>query len=127
LAATLLPIGSEALLLYDLSIGYSPFLLILFASVGNTLGSIINYYIGLKGIDYLTKKSYINPKQLDNATNLFKKYGSYTLLLSWMPVIGDPITFVAGVLKYDIKKFITIVFIAKLSRYIIVWQFFTKI
>jgi len=120
LAATLLPMGSEALLLYDLSLGYNPFLLILFATTGNTLGSIINYFLGHKGVDFLTDKKYLNPKQLKKATNTFEKYGAFSLLLSWMPIIGDPITFVAGVLKYDFKKFVVIVFIAKGVRYMVV-------
>ncbi|HIP59142.1 MAG TPA: DedA family protein [Campylobacterales bacterium] len=120
LSATLLPMGSEALLLYDLSLGYNPFLLILFATIGNTLGSIVNYFLGYKGVDFLTDKKYLNPKQLKSATTTFEKYGAFSLLLSWMPIIGDPITFVAGVLKYNLKKFVVVVFIAKGARYIVV-------
>lgn len=112
--------GSEALLLYDLSLGYNSILLILFATIGNTLGSIINYFLGYKGIDFLTQKKYANPKQLQTAKSTFEKYGAFSLLLSWMPIIGDPITFVAGVLKYDLKKFVVVVFIAKGIRYIVV-------
>lgn len=112
--------GSEALLLYDLSLGYNPFLLILFATIGNTLGSIVNYFLGYKGVDFLTDKKYLNPKQLKSATITFEKYGAYSLLLSWMPIIGDPITFVAGVLKYNLKKFVVVVFIAKGVRYMVV-------
>ena len=120
MAATLLPLGSEALLLYDLSHGYNPVLLILVATIGNTLGSIINYFLGYKGVDFLIQKKYVNPKQLQKATDTFKKYGAYSLLLSPMPIIGDPITFVAGVLKYDFKKFAGVVFLAKGVRYIVV-------
>lgn len=120
LAATLLPGGSEALLLYDLSLGYDPFLLILIAAIGNTLGSLINYVIGYKGIDYLSSKGYAKEHQLDTAHNLFERYGAFSLLLSWVPIIGDPITFIAGVLKYDIKKFVLIVFIAKGVRYSVI-------
>ena len=120
LAATLLPLGSEALLLYDLSLGYNPILLILFATLGNTLGSVINYFLGSKGIDFLIKKKYANRDKLTNASKTFKKYGAFSLLLSWVPIIGDPITFVAGVMKYEIKMFILIVFIAKGVRYVVV-------
>jgi len=120
LAATLLPLGSEALLLYDISLGYNPILLILFATVGNTLGSVINYFLGYKGIDFLTQKKYANPKQLQTATDTFKRYGAFSLLLSWMPIIGDPITFIAGVLSYEFKKFVVLVFVAKGVRYIVV-------
>jgi membrane protein YqaA with SNARE-associated domain len=119
LAATLLPLGSEALLLYDLSLGYNSSLLLLFATLGNTIGSVINYFLGYKGVDFLVEKKYANTKQLQKATNTFKKYGAFSLLLSWMPIIGDPITFVAGVLKYEFKKFVVLVFVAKGVRYLI--------
>jgi len=115
LAATFLPIYSEAVYLYYLSQGSDPFLLTLFASVGNTLGSIVNYFIGLKGMEYVSKR--VDLKWLQKAQELFKKWGGWSLLLSWAPVIGDPITFVAGIFKYDLKKFVILVFIAKLGRY----------
>jgi membrane protein YqaA with SNARE-associated domain len=121
-AATLLPIYSEAVLLYDLSAGYAPFWLWLVATVGNTLGSLINYLIGLKGESYLETKGYLPAEKMAKGRRLFEKYGSYVLLLSWMPVIGDPITFVAGVLRYDLKRFFIIVFIAKGVRYaLLIW------
>jgi len=126
LAATLLPIGSEALLLYDLSQGYNPYLLVTFATIGNTLGSVINYFLGYKGVDFLIRKKYANQKKLTDASVIFKKYGAYSLLLSWVPIIGDPITFIAGVMKYEIKKFIIIVFIAKGVRYTIVTLIYLK-
>ncbi len=123
MAATLLPLGSEALLLYDISLGYDISLLILVATIGNTLGSIVNYFLGLKGVDFLISKKYTKEKQLKDARKIFKKYGAFSLLLSWVPIIGDPITFIAGVLKYDIKKFILIVFLAKGARYVVVSLF----
>jgi membrane protein YqaA with SNARE-associated domain len=116
-AATLLPIGSEALLLYDLSQNYTPWLLFIFATLGNTLGSIINYFIGLKGISFLIEKGYLTSDRLVSSKKLFKKYGAFALLLSWAPVIGDPITFVAGVLKFDFKWFVLLVLISKAMRY----------
>lgn len=117
LAATLLPGGSEALLLYDLSQNADIFLLLCAATLGNTLGSVINYGIGKKGVDYLVEKGYAKVKQLQKAHTCFEKYGAYALLLSWMPLIGDPITFVAGVAKYDFRKFLLLVFVAKGVRY----------
>ncbi len=120
MAATLLPLGSEALLIYSISLKHDVSLLILVATIGNTLGSIVNYFLGLKGMDFLIRKKYANIKHLEDATKTFKKYGAFSLLLSWVPIIGDPITFIAGVLKYDIKKFILIVFLAKGMRYVVV-------
>ncbi len=117
LAATLLPGGSEALLLYDLSNKNTLSLLFIVATLGNTLGSMINYFIGRKGYKYLIDKKYTKEKQLKQAHQFFEKYGGFALLLSWMPVIGDPITFIAGVMKYRFKWFLFLVFCAKAIRY----------
>jgi membrane protein YqaA with SNARE-associated domain len=87
------------------------------AGIGNTLGAIINYFIGEKGVDFLIKSKKISPKQLYQTNKLFDRYGGYSLLLSWLPIIGDPITLLAGVLKYELKKFIFIVMVAKFGRY----------
>ena len=54
---------------------------------------------------------------MDKARDSFSKYGGWTLLFSWMPIIGDPLTFIAGVLKYDFKWFVVIVALAKATRY----------
>jgi len=127
-SATILPLGSEALFLLDLTNQLNPFLLLFFASFGNILGSIVNYYLGLKGEQYLENKNYISPYKLIKAKTFFDKYGGYSLLLAWVPIIGDPLTFIAGVLKYDIKKFILLVSISKFSRYLfiyLVWQYYS--
>ncbi|MEA3315334.1 MAG: YqaA family protein [Campylobacterota bacterium] len=118
ISATLFPLGSEALLLYDLTLNLNVALLLFFATMGNTLGSLINYWIGLKGEEYLIDKKILSEKKVIQAKGFFDKYGGYSLLLSWVPIIGDPITFIAGILKYDIKKFIFLVLVAKFSRYL---------
>ncbi len=120
-SATLFPMGSEALLIYDFEQGLNPFLLIFFASMGNILGSGINYWMGLKGEEYLASKRVIKPAQLEKAKSFFNKYGGYSLLLAWAPIIGDTLTFVAGILKYDIKKFYFFVSIGKVGRYIVLY------
>lgn len=120
LAATLLPGGSEALLLYDLSRNNSVFLLFLAATAGNTLGSLINYLLGYKGAAFLQQKGYIKPAALQRGHVIFEKWGGVALLLSWMPVVGDPVTFAAGVLRYEVWKFLLLVLIAKGVRYAVV-------
>lgn len=117
LAATLLPLGSEAVLLYDLSLGYSVFALWLFATSGNTLGSMLNYYLGLKGECYLEKRGHLSPEKMSKGRAFFDKWGGWSLLLSWAPIVGDPLTLVAGVLRYHFKYFVLIVFAAKGLRY----------
>lgn len=120
ISATLFPLGSEALLIFDIKEGYNIYLLVLFATIGNTLGSVLNYFLGLKGEEYLIEKKLLNEKIILKSKKYFDKYGSICLLFSWLPLIGDPITFVAGILKYDFKKFLFLVLIAKLSRYLFI-------
>lgn len=120
LSATLLPLGSEALLLYDISQNHSLWLLWLFATVGNTLGSMFNYWLGLKGEAYLERKGYLSAKKMEKARSFFNRYGGGTLLLSWVPIIGDPLTFIAGVLRYNFKCFALIVAVAKGTRYAVI-------
>ncbi len=117
LAATLLPLGSEALLIYDVSQKYSLCLLWTVSTFGNTLGSMVNYWLGLKGEVYLERKGHVSPKKIKKARDFFDKYGGWTLLLSWVPIVGDPLTFIAGVLRYNFKWFALIVFVAKGLRY----------
>jgi membrane protein YqaA with SNARE-associated domain len=119
-SATLLPMGSEALLLYYIYEKNSLTYLLIFATLGNSLGSIINYYLGSKGFEYLERKKHLNRKMFIRSKWYIKKYGYFALLFSWVPIIGDPITFVAGVARLNIYKFILIVSIAKFSRYAII-------
>ena len=120
ISATLLPMGSEALLIYNLNENYSVVLLLIFATFGNVMGSCVNYILGLKGEEYLEKKALLNKQKLDKYKRFYEKYGAYSLLLSWAPIIGDPLTFIAGVLKYSFKKFLFLVFIAKFFRYLFI-------
>lgn len=120
ISATLFPLGSEALLIYDIKEGYNIYFLIIIATIGNSLGSILNYFLGLKGEEYLVEKKILNEKMILKLKTYFDKYGFVCLLFSWLPIIGDPLTFVAGILKYDLKKFIIIVTIAKFLRYLFI-------
>ena len=120
ISATLLPMGSEALLLYDISQNHSLLLLWIFATLGNTLGSMVNYWLGLKGETYLEEKGHLSAEKMEKARGVFDTYGGWTLLLSWVPIIGDPLTFIAGVLRYNFKWFSLIVAVAKGTRYAIV-------
>ncbi|RBQ28634.1 YqaA family protein [Aliarcobacter vitoriensis] len=120
LSATLLPLGSEAILIYNILEGYNLFLLLFFATLGNSLGSVLNYYLGLKGEEYLVNKNFVNEKYINLSKKYFDKYGAICILFAWLPIIGDPITFVAGVLKYNFKLFLVLVIISKLGRYLFI-------
>jgi len=120
LSATVFPLGSEALLLYNLTTDLNVYILFISATIGNTIGSIVNYYLGLKGEKFLARKKIIKKEKVIKTKRFFDKYGGYTLLFSWVPIIGDPITIVAGMLRYDLKKFLYLTLISKGIRYIFV-------
>jgi len=123
-SATLFPLGSEGALIYLIDGGGMVMLLIAVASVGNTLGSLVNYYLGLKGFAYIVERGLVTRKRAENSHRLFERYGAYALLLSWMPVIGDPITLIAGAARYDVRFFTIIVAFAKTARYVFVASIF---
>ena len=121
-AATLLPAQSELLLGGMIASGdYSVPLLLLAATVGNILGSTVNWVLG-RYFYHLRERRWfpIKKAQLEKAGHWYHKYGRWSLLLSWMPVVGDPITLVAGILREPFPSFIAIVAVAKTLRYIVV-------
>ena len=122
LAATILPAQSEILLGYlYLEEAIHPFLLLLFATAGNVLGSCFNWVMG-RFIRQLGNKKWfrVNEKTLAHATKIYNKYGAWTLLFAWVPFIGDPLTIVAGILRTNFIIFVSFVTIGKLLRYIAV-------
>ena len=123
MVATIIPFGSEAYFITLLSLEkYNHFILFVVASVGNVLGSLFNWICGFY-INFFIKKSWfpINNKIIDRGNKLFKKYGKWSLLISWFPLIGDPITFAAGTLRYPIIPFLVLVSIGKVGRYLIIY------
>jgi membrane protein YqaA with SNARE-associated domain len=111
-----LPLPFAGLLLSD---AYSPAVLIGVASVGNVLGSIVNWLLG-RGIDRFRDRKWFpaSQAQLDRAASWYQRYGKWTLLLSWAPIIGDPLTVIAGVLREPLLSFVILVAIAKTGRYL---------
>lgn len=120
-AATILPMQSEAALAGLLIADYSPFLLISVASVGNVLGSVANWVLG-RGIERFRERRWFpaSKQALERAQRWYHRYGKWSLLLSWVPIIGDPLTVVAGVMKEPLTHFVLLVSIAKVARYLIV-------
>ncbi len=122
LAATLLPAQSEAVLFGLLMTGEHPvWLLLLVASAGNVLGACVNWAMG-RGIAELEGRRWFPVKrdQLVKAEDWYRRYGRWSLLLSWLPVIGDPITVVAGVLREPLPVFLALVTLAKAGRYAVI-------
>jgi membrane protein YqaA with SNARE-associated domain len=122
LAATIIPFSSEVGLASLLKLNlYNDLLLLISASVGNILGSCVNWYLGIYSRTFEKSKWFpFDKKNLSKASNWFEKYGKWSLLLSWMPVVGDPITFIAGTMKTKFKTFIILVSISKISRYLVI-------
>ena len=122
LAATILPFSSEVVLttMY-LSNSFEPYFLLIFASIGNIMGSITNWYLGKKITLFQNRKWFpVSPDQLERSRKYFQKYGLWSLLLAWVPIIGDPLTLLAGVLKVRFDIFFVLVSISKISRYIFI-------
>lgn len=120
-AATILPMQSEAVLVSLLaSSAYSPMVLIGVATVGNVLGSVINWYLGRFLMQFRDRRWFpASQSQLDKAQRWYHRYGRWSLLGSWLPLVGDPLTVVAGVLKEPLLPFLVLVTIAKGARYLI--------
>lgn len=120
IAATILPMQSEAALVALLLADYPPLLLIGVASAGNILGSVINWLLG-RGIERFRHARWFpaSPAALDRAQNWYRRYGKWSLLLSWAPIIGDPLTVVAGVLREPFPVFLLLVAAAKIGRYVV--------
>ena len=125
-AATLLPLQSEAVLVGLLvQTQYSAYLLLAVATIGNVLGSCVNWYLGLKIEQFKDKKWFpVSEKNMLKAEKIYQKYGFWSLLLSWVPIIGDPITLTAGLLKENFVRFLLVVSVAKVSRYLCVYWIF---
>lgn len=118
IAATFFPLSSEALLATLLYQHYSPLLLWLAATTGNTLGSCVNWYLGKQCLHWQDKTWFpVKPAQLARAQHHFQRYGSYALLFAWLPVIGDPLTFFAGVMRIHFLVFVVLVALGKALRY----------
>lgn len=118
-AATLVPAGSEAVLVgLLLTERFHPVGLLAAASTGNVLGSCVNFVIGLFAERLRRKRWFpVSKRALERASSWYGRYGKWSLLMSWLPVIGDPLTVVAGLLRTPFATFLVLVTIAKVARY----------
>jgi len=123
LAATVLPFSSELTLAGLISTSnYDNLLLLVVASFGNVLGSVFNWSLGFYSRNLSTKKWFPFKKtQIERSSKWFSKFGKWSLLFAWVPIVGDPLTFVAGLLRVRFLDFIILVAIGKVSRYLIIF------
>jgi membrane protein YqaA with SNARE-associated domain len=118
-AATLLPLQSESVLVGMLiSDAFSIPVLFVVAVTGNVLGSVVSWYLG-RSIEHFRHKRWfpVRERDLDRAQATYKRFGRWALLFTWMPIIGDPITLIAGVMREPFWSFLGLVTIAKALRY----------
>lgn len=120
LAATLVPAYSEILFAGLLSAGYDPLALWIWASAGNTLGSAVNWVLGRYLLQFQDRRWFpFKQKSLGIAQRWFQKFGVWSLLFAWLPVGGDALTFVAGMMRVRFSIFIVLTAIGKSTRYAI--------
>lgn len=120
-AATLVPAQSEAVLVGLLVKGAQPAAgLLVVATLGNVLGSLVNWLLG-RSVERLRHKRWfpVSETQLERAQRRYRRYGRLSLLLSWVPIIGDPLTVVAGTLREPLWSFLLLVTLAKGGRYLL--------
>jgi membrane protein YqaA with SNARE-associated domain len=120
LAATIIPAQSEAVLVGLLMKGeHTAVTLVLVATIGNVLGSCINWWLGRFLEHYKDRPWFpVKPEALNRASRTYQRYGIWTLMFAWVPIIGDPLTVVAGVLRVPFVMFVVFVTIGKAARYI---------
>ena len=125
LAATILPFSSELTLAGLIATSdYDNLLLLIVASFGNVLGSAVNWALGFYSRNLTTKKWFpFKDKQIEKSSQWFSKVGKWSLLFAWVPVIGDPLTLSAGILRVKFIEFLILVSIGKVSRYFLIYYF----
>ncbi|MDG6778523.1 DedA family protein [Thiomicrorhabdus sp. zzn3] len=120
LAATLIPAGSEVLLSSLLLEGYDPFSLWLWATLGNTLGAVVNYLLGRYLLHFQSRRWFpFKADSLHKSQAWFGRYGVWSLLFSWAPLLGDALTFIAGVMRVRFWLFLLLTALGKGARYAI--------
>lgn len=121
LAATILPLSSELVLSALLLTGQSPVALVLVATAGNVLGSVANYALGLWAAKPVMQKWLrMSDEAYARAEQRFRKYGLVSLCFAWVPVIGDPLTVIAGAMRVPVGAFLLLVTLGKFARYVVI-------
>ena len=101
---------------------YDNLLLLIVASFGNVLGSVVNWALGFYSRNLSSKKWFpFKETQIEKSSKWFRKFGKWSLLFAWVPVLGDPLTLIAGLLRVKFLDFIILVAIGKVSRYLVVF------
>ena len=121
-SATLVPMSSEAVLAALIAAhGWDVVLLVLVATAGNTLGAMVNWALGRFCLHWRASRWFpISEANLEKGSAWFRRFGTWSLLFAWLPVVGDPLTFAAGIARVPFPLFLTLVLAGKLARYAVV-------
>ena len=120
-ASTILPMSSEVVLAaISVSGSSDPLLLLAVATAGNTLGATLNWVIGRYLATWRGRFASLSEARFQRASRWFQRWGIWSLLLSWLPVVGDPLTLIAGVLRTPFIPFFLLVLTGKAARYVMV-------
>ena len=120
LAATVVPFASEITLAAAIAAGGTVPWLVVVATLGNTLGAVVNWGLG-RFIERFRDRPWFpaDPRRLERAQAWFRRYGVWTLLLAWVPVVGEPLTVIAGAMRVGIAPFVILVATGKGLRYVV--------
>lgn len=120
-ASTLIPLGSEWLLVLVLRDGADPGAAVAVATAGNTLGAVTSYAIGRWGGVALARRVFrLSEPDLVRGERLYRRFGAWSLLFSWLPFVGDPLCVVGGIFRFNVLGFVVLVLAGKLARYVVV-------
>jgi membrane protein YqaA with SNARE-associated domain len=126
LSATILPLTSEGVLILFLLASFDPTMCLIVATLGNTLGGLTNYWLGMIGKPDMLKKYFKKPSNYDRLVSSVDKYGYWLGLLSWTPILGDPLTIALGFFRVRFLPFLILMILGKFLRYyliIFIWNY----
>jgi membrane protein YqaA with SNARE-associated domain len=125
-AATILPLSSEIAFIGMLEAGYDPIWVWLVATAGNSLGAAINWILGRFLTRFETHRWFpFKPDSLRRSQLWFHKYGVWSLLFAWLPIVGDALTFIAGVMRVRFELFFILTALGKGARYVVVYLIYS--
>ena len=124
LSATILPLTSEGVLILFLTSGYDPITCLVVATIGNSIGGLTNYWLGMIGKPSLIRRFFKSEKRYNWLIRNVNKYGFWLGALSWTPIIGDPLTIALGFFRVKFFPFLILMVLGKLIRYSIIVYYF---
>lgn len=123
LSATIIPFASEGVFLLFILNGFDPYITLIVATIGNSTGGLTNYGIGLLGREEKIRRLMKKPERFDQFSRWIKKYGAWLGLLSWTPILGDPLTIMLGFFRVSFLPTLILLIIGKFARYFIILYF----